>query len=133
MNTDLLVFNLDQQRFALPVKQILRVVPRARLTALPGAPAGLIGMLRLHGELLPVVDLRPSLRLPTTEPRIGDCIVVVRTSAASFGLLAESVDGVVSAHSGGMTRGLLEVSGHVVTVIRADDLVDGELRAYLAA
>src|SRR5712691_670970 len=96
MITDLLVFNLGQQEFALPVGQVSTVVPRATLTPLPGAPADLIGLLRLRGALCPVIDIRARLGLPVAVPHIGECIIVMHTASFRIGLLVEGIEGVVA-------------------------------------
>src|ERR1700724_3582482 len=95
MTEDLLVFKLGQQQFALPVGQVATVVPRATLTPLPGAPADLVGLLRLRGELCPVIDIRGRRGLPATAPHVGECIVVMPTTAFRVGLLIEGLEGVV--------------------------------------
>ena len=69
--TDLLVFRLAGEQYALPVPDVAEVVPRASLTRLPGAPDGILGMLRLRGALLPVVDLRTRLGLPPVTSRVS--------------------------------------------------------------
>src|ERR1700694_3464128 len=95
MSNDLLVFNLGQQQFALPVGQVSTVVPRATLTPLPGAPAELLGLLRLRGTLCPVIDIRARLGLPPAVPHIGERIVVMRTTTFRVGLLVERIVGLV--------------------------------------
>src|SRR5947207_9804005 len=96
MSTDLLVFSLGKQQFGLPVGQVSTVVPRATLTPLPGAPADLIGLLRLRGALCPVIDIRARLGLSVNAPHIGECIVLMHTANARLGLLVEGIVGVVS-------------------------------------
>jgi purine-binding chemotaxis protein CheW len=144
MTNDLLVFNLGQQQFALPVGQVSTVVPRATLTPLPGAPADLIGLLRLRGALCPVIDIRARLGLPAAVPHIGECIVVMHTSAFRIGLLVEGIEGVVAPAMNAidrpatvtgerLIRGVHEVSGHVVATLNAEAAVGNDVRAYLAA
>jgi purine-binding chemotaxis protein CheW len=144
VTTDLLVFNLGQQQFALPVNQVSSVVPRAALSPLPGAPADLIGLLRLRGALWPVIDIRARLGLPAAAPHIGECIVILHTTTFHLGLLVDGIEDVVAAAIGArdrpasvagerLIRGVLDVSGHVVTVLDADATVGTEVRAYLAA
>jgi purine-binding chemotaxis protein CheW len=145
MSNDLLVFNIGQQQFALPVGQVSTVVPRATLTPLPGAPAELIGLLRLHGALCPVIDIRARLGLPTAVPHIGECIVVMHTTAARVGLVVEKIEGLVVAPGADvpdpppvvvgdrLIRYLLEVAGAVVATLDAEMAVGSDVRAYLAA
>src|SRR5258708_19838376 len=97
MTTDLLVFSLGKQHFGLPVGQVSTVVPRATLTPLPGAPADLIGLLRLRGALCPVIDVRARLGLAVTEPHVGECIVVLDTAAFRIGLLVQAVPSLLPA------------------------------------
>ncbi len=144
MTNDLLVFSLGQQHFALPVGQVSTVVPRATLTPLPGAPADLIGLLRLRGVLCPVIDIRPRLGLPVALAHIGECIVVMHTATLRIGLLVEGIESVVApptdpierqapVDKDRLIRGVLEVAGHVVATLVAEAVVSAEVRAYLAA
>src|SRR5213595_1327106 len=96
MSTDLLVFSLGKQQFGLPVGQISTVVPRAALTPLPGAPADLIGLLRLRGALYPVIDVRARLGLSVAVADIGECIVIMHSATLDVGLLVEGIEGVVT-------------------------------------
>ncbi len=140
MTSDLLVFSLGKQQFALPVGQLSTVVPRATLTPLPGAPADLIGLLRLRGALCPVIDIRARLELAIGAPHIGECIVLMYTANARVGLLVEGIVGVVSpGHPSGkrnneerLIRDVLEVNGHVVATLDAGAIVADDVRAYLA-
>jgi purine-binding chemotaxis protein CheW len=145
MSTDLLVFRLGQQHFALPVGQVSTIVPRATLTPLPGAPADLIGMLRLRGELCPVVDIRARLGLNAAVPHIGDRIVVMHTARFHVGLLVEKIEGLVvvpdldssdgpaAAARDLLVRDVREVAGQVVATLDAELAVGNDVWAYLAA
>src|SRR5712692_8984495 len=134
MTKDLLVFNLGQQQFALPVGQVSTVVPRATLTPLPGAPVDLIGLLRLRGALCPVIDIRPRLGLSVTVAHIGECIIVMHTATFRIGLLVEGIESVVApppdpadgqapVDKDRLIRGVLEVAGHVVATLDAEAAV----------
>ena len=144
MTTDLLVFSLGEQQFALPVGQVSTVVPRATLTPLPGAPADLIGLLRLRGALCPVIDIRARLGLSVAVPHIGECIVVMHTASVRIGLLVEGIVGVVAPAVDPMDRaaqkdkdtlirGVVEVDGHVVATLDAEAVIGNDVRMYLAA
>jgi purine-binding chemotaxis protein CheW len=142
--SDLLIFNLAGQQYALPVRHVREVVPRASVTQLPGAPKALVGMLRLRGALLPVVDLRTNLGLPAASPRIGQCIIVTRAAQAGVGLLVDGVEGLVAdapmepdatarRGAGQLVRHVQEADGRVVTILDVDAAVGRSVTAYLAA
>jgi len=44
-------------RFAIPARNIVRVLPRQMLMPLPEAPKSVVGMLRFQGQLVPTIDL----------------------------------------------------------------------------
>jgi purine-binding chemotaxis protein CheW len=144
MTHDLLVFSLGEQQFALPVDQVSTVVPRATLTPLPGAPADLIGLLRLRGALCPVIDIRARLGLSVAVAHIGECIVLMHTDTLRIGLLVEGIETVVAPPTDAvdrqvptrgdrLIRGVLEVAGRVVATLDAEAIVGNDVRAYLAA
>ncbi|PHV12855.1 chemotaxis protein CheW [Chitinimonas sp. BJB300] len=64
-----LPFDLRGLRFALPAKQVMRVLPALSPLPLPQAPASVAGICQLHGKVVPVIDL--SARLGWTPQPFG--------------------------------------------------------------
>jgi len=143
MSADLLVVELAQQQYALPVRQVREVLPRASLTSLPAAPAGLSGILRLRGVLLPVVDLRQRLGLPLIAAQTSQCIIVAYVHSLAVGLLVDAVSEIVTAGEvpesesrvgpGEPIRRVAELSGRVVTILNLEAAVGTELAGLFAA
>ena len=89
-----LVFELDGDRYALDVNQLIEVLPLVNLRPLAKAPPGIAGLFDYHGQPIPAVDLseliveRAALRRLSTRmlvvkyPGIGD-------SQHVLGLIAE--------------------------------------------
>ena len=105
-----LVFYIGSERYALPLAAVVRVLPVARLAALPGAPAYVAGLLDLHGEPVPVIDLsRLAGRVPDAV-RYDTRILLVDVPAAGsmrrLGLKAERVTGVASLEGALATTGV---------------------------
>jgi chemotaxis-related protein WspB len=93
-----LAFHIGRERYALPLARVERVLPVARLKALPGAPHYVPGLLDLHGEALPVIDLSRLAGSPPNAVRYDTRILLVEIEAAGrtrrVGLKAERVTGV---------------------------------------
>lgn len=53
----ILQFRMGGDTYALDSRQVVRVLPAARLKRLPAAPAGIAGLLNFEGAPVPVVDL----------------------------------------------------------------------------
>jgi chemotaxis-related protein WspB len=98
-----LVFHIGRERYALPLASVLRVLPVARLKALPGAPHFVPGLLDLHGESVPVIDLSRLAGTPPDAVRYDTRILLVEIDAAGrrrrLGLKAERVAGVAAIDS----------------------------------
>jgi len=56
---------LGGRPFAVDVAQAREVVVLDAITPVPGAPAPLVGVMNLRGAVLPVIEARPLLGLPT--------------------------------------------------------------------
>jgi purine-binding chemotaxis protein CheW len=94
MNTSghFLVVRLDEQRFALPVAAVERVLRAAAVTPLPHASQQLLGVLSVHGRLLPVVDLRRRCGLPPRAIDVDDQFVLVHTAERTLILPVDSTE-----------------------------------------
>jgi chemotaxis-related protein WspB len=95
-----LVFHIGRERYALPLAAVLRVLPVARLKALPGAPDYVRGLLDLHGEPVPVIDLSSLAGSPPDTVRYDTRILLVEVPVDGrmrrLGLKAERVIGVAA-------------------------------------
>jgi purine-binding chemotaxis protein CheW len=56
------------EAYALPIENVLEVMPLGEVTAVPGSPPELLGVLNLRGHVLAVADLAPILGLRRTAP-----------------------------------------------------------------
>ena len=95
-----LVFHIGHERYALPLARVERVLPVARLKALPGAPHYVPGLLDLHGEALPVIDVSRLAGSPPDAVRYDTRILLVEIEAGGrrrrLGLKTERVTGVAT-------------------------------------
>jgi purine-binding chemotaxis protein CheW len=73
----LLVGYLAERAFAIPAVAVDRIVRMVALTPLPGAPPHVVGLINVQGAVLPVVDPRPLLGVPTSEPHPDQDLVIL--------------------------------------------------------
>lgn len=92
-NAQLLVFRLDERYYAIRLSQVERVIRSADVTPVPQAPGIVIGMINLHGEIVPVVNTRKKFRFAEKEIGVDDQFVIARTS--NHRILVLVVDAVV--------------------------------------
>ncbi len=54
----LVVFRLDEQRYAIPLAAVERIVRAVEVTALPEGPEIVLGVIDMEGRIRPVLDTR---------------------------------------------------------------------------
>jgi purine-binding chemotaxis protein CheW len=92
----MLPFWLAEQRLAVTLEQVVRVLPALQATPLPGAPEAVCGLVNVRGKLLPVVDL--ARRFGWVPPVLGlwQPFIWLRSSTRELLLPVERVESVCS-------------------------------------
>jgi len=85
------IFRLDGARFALPLDQVDVVLRMVSVTPAPDAPPWVIGVINLHGRVIPVTDLRQRLGHPAKEPYLDDRLLVMTLAERTLALVVEEV------------------------------------------
>ncbi len=87
---------VGERWLAVPLAQVLEVLPRLPLLALPSAPAHVAGYTRFRGAHVPVLELGLALEGQALPTLLEDRVLLVKTSAGEVrGLLLNEVEGVV--------------------------------------
>ena len=94
-SSPLVVLTLDEQRYALPLSAVERVVRIVEVTPLPDAPDIIAGVVNVQGRIIPVADIRKRFRLPAREISLSDQLIVARTSRRPVALVVDAVIGIV--------------------------------------
>lgn len=91
-----LIFHLGREEFGIRVVKVREIMGVQEITAVPGTPPCVKGVINLRGKVIPVVDLRLKFSLPEVEYTQRTCIIVaqVQTDTRSMQIGAV-VDGVV--------------------------------------
>ena len=92
----LIVFTLDNQRYALPLSASDRVVRMVAITLLPNAPEIILGVVNFQGRVMPVINMRRRFGLPEREFLPSDQIVIAHTSRRCVALVADAVLDVIA-------------------------------------
>ncbi len=91
----LVVFSLDECRYALPLPVVERAVRMVEITPLPKAPGIVLGVINLAGRVVPVLNIRRRFHLREREPGVCDQLLIARTPARTVALAVDAVEGVV--------------------------------------
>jgi purine-binding chemotaxis protein CheW len=91
----LVIFTLDEQRYALHLSSVERAIRMIEITPLPTAPEIVIGVVNVHGAVIPVLNIRKRFRLPEREPDLGDQLIIAHTARRDVALVVDTVSDVV--------------------------------------
>ncbi|MFO0794518.1 MAG: chemotaxis protein CheW [Candidatus Brocadiaceae bacterium] len=94
LSESLVVFTLDDNRFALPLSPVERVVRMVEITPLPKAPEIVMGVINVEGRIIPVVNIRRRFRLPEGNCNLYNQIILAKTPRRTLGIMVDTVTGV---------------------------------------
>jgi purine-binding chemotaxis protein CheW len=91
----ILDFHLNQRHFGLALAQVQRVVRAVDITPLPQAPAIVLGVISLHGKIVPVLNVRGRFGFPHREVDINDQFIIANTRGRTVALVVSGVKGII--------------------------------------
>jgi chemotaxis-related protein WspB len=142
----LLIFHIGADRYGLRLRDVIRVLPLLELKQLPLAPAAVAGLMDLHGQSVPVIDLCHAAGIPSSEDRFDTRIIVSNYVTPEgrqhpLGLRAERVLGVQDVRDEELTDSGVRAapflgqvasdSQGVLQLVELEQLLPPELRALL--
>ena len=74
-----LLFNLEQHKFALPIRFSQQVINYSNVKPLASAYNYLKGAITFNGQSVPLIDLRCLLNLPSSARKVDELIIMLRT------------------------------------------------------
>lgn len=132
----LLIFQLDDQRFGLPLEAIERVARVVEMISLPMAPDIVLGVIDVQGRIVPVVDVRRRFRLPSRDVRLSDHLIIARTTRRCVALLVDAAGDVVECPASAMipSDAIVPDMGYVSGVARLPDgaILIHDLESFLS-
>ena len=119
----LVAFTLGEQRYALPLTTVQRVVRMVEVTPLPKAPKIVLGVIDFQGNIIPVMNMRKRFGLSEPETSLSDQLIVAETATRSVALVVNSVTGVVERPAEDLTKAEKIVPGlqYVEGITRLED------------
>ena len=93
--SQLVIFRLDEQRYALPLAIVERIVRAVEVTALPKSPDIVVGAIVVAGSVLPVLNIRRRFGLPEREISPADQFLIANTAHRTVVLLVDEAQGVI--------------------------------------
>ncbi len=119
----LVVFSLDEQRYALQLSAVDRTVRMVEITPLPKAPEIVLGIITINGSIVPVLDIRRRFGLARRKAKLDDHLLIARTAERTVALIVDMVHGVIErpAHEIVLPGTIVPGMEHVEGVVKLED------------
>ncbi len=124
-----IAFSVNEQRYAVPLDDVERVLRAVEVTPLPETFGAVSGVINLQGRAIPVVDLRRRFKLVERELGPHDQLLVVRCASTTVALPVDETLGIVREEPGerletgelvsqlNYVSSVLPIDGHMVMVL----------------
>ncbi len=91
----LVSFQLGPEEYAIDILGVQEIIRMVEITHVPNAPHFVEGVVNLRGKVIPIINLRTRLGLPSAEPTKDTRIVVVEVAHLILGFIVDSVEEVL--------------------------------------
>lgn len=86
-----LIYELEKQLYALPISQVKHLVRVVATLPVAQASPHILGMVDLHGTLIPAVSLRSLMQLAEKEIELSDIMLICQVTDSLCALLVDHV------------------------------------------
>lgn len=93
--TDLVVFRIGDDRYAIDAAEVLEVVQLSRITALPGVPAFYRGLIIHRGVIFSLVDIRSLVDETDVEATSPEHAILILREERAIAIAADSAESFV--------------------------------------
>jgi purine-binding chemotaxis protein CheW len=93
-------FVLMDETYGINVMQVQEVLRVTEIAPVPGAPAYVLGIINLRGNVVTVIDTRTRFGLPSAEMGDASRIIVIESEKQVVGILVDAVAEVVELREG---------------------------------
>lgn len=87
-------FLIERQHFALHLSQIDRVIPAMTITPLSNPSQNIMGIINVHGALIPVINLRENAETVKKEIDLNDKFLICCIENRKWAFWIDSIKGV---------------------------------------
>lgn len=88
-------FYLNLNEYTVPIMKVQEIINMPTITRIPQAPYYIEGVTNLRGNVIPILNLKSLIKLPSDGSK-GNKVIVVSSGKKLFGVLVDDISGVIS-------------------------------------
>ena len=86
-----LTFFFAEEEYGIEILRVREIIGLMPITEVPRTPHCVRGVVNLRGKVVPIIELRLRLDLPSVEPTEETCVIVVQADHEMVGLIVDKV------------------------------------------
>lgn len=90
-----IVFQLGDKEYALPVSQVQGIEKTVHITRVPRTASYVKGVINLRGVVTPIIDLRERFEIPTSVQGEDSRIIIISHADMEVGLIVDAANDVM--------------------------------------
>ncbi len=94
------LFSIGEELFGINIFQVKEITNMAEVSSIPNPPPFISGLIDLRGTLIPILDVRRKLGLPSFNPPKRARILIVSIKGRLAGFIADEVKDVIRIEKG---------------------------------
>ena len=148
---ELLTFVVDGQHYGVDILRVQEIRGWESVTRMPNTPEHVRGVLNLRGAIVPIIDLRIRLGMPTIDYEPTTVIVVLQvmggSSVRTMGIVVDAVSDVCAVSQGDVQdtpdfgaevdttfmRGIVSQGDELLVILDVDQLLGSDASAIASA
>lgn len=92
-NIEIVEFLLADGRYGIEISYVRETHPLKEITALPGTPSFVLGLINVRGQILSVIDIKKLFALPDKSLTDLSKIIILHSDSMEFGILSDAMVG----------------------------------------
>ena len=88
---ELVSFRIDNEIYALEINCIREIIKVSDYTRVPNTPDYIKGVINLRGKVIPIIDMRKKLNLPTIPYDKNTRIIILEFQSMIVGIIVDAV------------------------------------------
>ncbi|NLG31934.1 MAG: purine-binding chemotaxis protein CheW [Syntrophomonadaceae bacterium] len=125
-NIQVVAFRLGESTFAVDIMKVKEILKTQPVTKLPVSDLSLLGVIKVRGKIVPVVDSRAKLGIENTDMTDNSRLLLVEKAGTTVGMLVDEVTEVMTINQEQIEKAedigvSIENTGCIVGVAKIED------------
>ncbi|MFA6320361.1 MAG: chemotaxis protein CheW [Candidatus Omnitrophota bacterium] len=126
-----LSFSLGSEHYCIDITDAKEVFRPSAITKVPNAPAFIFGITNIHGEIIPLIDIRYFLGLASKEGLGSTKVIVTDVMASHVGVVVDEVNEAIDIEEDSIQPPLATIKGSLAVFTKGQVQIGNDIIVLL--